>query len=263
VKGIVCYYSATGNTRFAAEYVARHLGFEYVLHDVRDGPPDFSRYDFAGFASPTDWLEEPMLVRRFMQSLPQAKGKPAFVLVTHGGMPGKTPASIAKAAAARGFAIVGCHVLKAPDNYPPIVAQGRPNDALRPLESDVRALDGFVSGLRIALAEIGAGKTAIPVTVKAPLKYRLIPSMSRERSKKSQGPKYVDAALCTKCGKCAKSCPYLAITLAPTPVFDEAKCMGCWACFNLCPTRAIYTNKLRGKGQYSGPPKRYKEILSR
>jgi len=263
VKGIVCYYSATGNTRLAADYVARHLGFECSLQDVRNGAPDLSKYDFAGFASPTDWLEEPMLMRRFMQALPVVKGIPAFVLVTHGGMPGKTPSNIANAASEKGFVVVGCHALEAPDNYPPIVAGGRPNDALRPQESDMRDLDGFISGLRISLTDIAAGKRALPITVKTPMKYRLIPSFSRERSKKGQGPKHVDAALCTKCGKCAKACPYFAIKLAPLPVFDEAKCMGCWACFNLCPTKAICTKKFRGKGQYNGPLKRYKEILSR
>ncbi|MBI4999912.1 MAG: 4Fe-4S binding protein [Euryarchaeota archaeon] len=263
MKGIVCCYSATGNTRLAAEYVARHLGFEFALHDVRNGAPDFSNYDFAGFASPTDWLEEPMLMRSFMRSLTGVNGKAAFVLVTHGGMPGKTPASIARAATEKGFVVVGCHVLKAPDSYPPIVAQGRPRDASLPLESEMRALDDFISGLRIALAGIADGKEAVPVIVKTPFAFRIMPSLSRERSKKAQGPKSVDAALCTKCGTCARACPYVAIELSSTPAFDEEKCMGCWACFNLCPTKAIYAGKLRGTGHYKGPLKRYREVLSK
>jgi len=67
------------------------------------------------------------------------------------------------------------------------------------------------------------------------------------------GEKYVDQALCTKCGQCAKGCPYGAIILSPFPSFDMAKCFGCWYCYNHCPKKAIYTKKIRNVGQYPKP----------
>jgi NAD-dependent dihydropyrimidine dehydrogenase PreA subunit len=47
----------------------------------------------------------------------------------------------------------------------------------------------------------------------------------------------------------------------PFPNFDESLCYGCWACYNRCPVRAIYTKKLRGKGQYPGPTEELRKKL--
>ena len=52
-------------------------------------------------------------------------------------------------------------------------------------------------------------------------------------------PRLVDAAACTRCGDCAQICGASAITLAPTPVYDDDKCVRCYACTEICPTAAI------------------------
>lgn len=52
-------------------------------------------------------------------------------------------------------------------------------------------------------------------------------------------PRLVDAAACIECGECAQICGAEAITLAPTPVFDDHRCVRCYACTEVCPTKAI------------------------
>ncbi len=52
-------------------------------------------------------------------------------------------------------------------------------------------------------------------------------------------PRLVNAAACTRCGDCAQICGASAITLAPTPVYDDGKCVRCYACTEICPTAAI------------------------
>ncbi|HMK91717.1 MAG TPA: DUF362 domain-containing protein, partial [Thermoleophilia bacterium] len=49
-------------------------------------------------------------------------------------------------------------------------------------------------------------------------------------------PRLVDPAACTRCGDCAQICGASAITLAPTPVYDDDKCVRCYACTEICPT---------------------------
>jgi uncharacterized protein (DUF362 family)/Pyruvate/2-oxoacid:ferredoxin oxidoreductase delta subunit len=52
-------------------------------------------------------------------------------------------------------------------------------------------------------------------------------------------PRLVDEQACTRCGDCAQICGADAITLAPTPVYDNDKCVRCYACTEICPTAAI------------------------
>jgi len=262
MKGIVCYYSATGNTKLAVKYIIKRLSLPFDLCDIaRDPMPDFSQYSAAGFASPVDWLAEPYLMRKFLSELPTVKGIPAFVFTTFGGLPGRTLSNLKKAASAKGFKVVAAHGLHVPDNYPPILSSGRHKNYGMPDDKEFAAFKKFLADLDGALKDSLAGKPVKEATVRSNLLGAVTGNLSRERSKKSQGPKFVDESLCTKCGKCEKGCPYKAIRLDPYPKFDETLCYGCWACYNRCPTKAIYTKKLRGKGQYPGPTEELRKKL--
>ena len=59
------------------------------------------------------------------------------------------------------------------------------------------------------------------------------------RSLLSARPRLVDASACTRCGNCVEICGVSAITLDPTPVFDDDLCVRCYACTEICPTAAI------------------------
>ncbi len=49
----------------------------------------------------------------------------------------------------------------------------------------------------------------------------------------------VNHELCTKCGKCAESCPTDAIVnQKDVMVTDQEKCITCFACYKVCPTNA-------------------------
>ncbi|MEI6724750.1 MAG: DUF362 domain-containing protein [Actinomycetes bacterium] len=68
----------------------------------------------------------------------------------------------------------------------------------------------------------------------------LPPSLHRAaRNLITARPRLVDVAACTKCGDCAGICGASAISLHPTPVFDDHLCVRCYACTEVCPTAAI------------------------
>lgn len=57
MKGIICYYSGSGNTKLAMKYLSKKIpNVEFELLDiVNSETPDFSNYDVAGFATFTDF----------------------------------------------------------------------------------------------------------------------------------------------------------------------------------------------------------------
>lgn len=59
-----------------------------------------------------------------------------------------------------------------------------------------------------------------------------------------QGPvPSVDPIKCSKCGTCAKVCPYFAIEMDETPKFNSNKCFRCGLCVSKCPVKALTYHK--------------------
>jgi len=253
VKGLICCYSGTGNTRLACEAIARGVeSVTFELFDVvRDGVPDLTGVDLVGFAAFADFLGPPMRTKTFLQSLPAQRGKPAFVFDTYGGFNGKTLELLYRWTTAQGFRVVESHALHTPENYPPMIRRGR-TFADAPNPKELAAFEGFIAKLDAIGHALAAGEE-VPRRRPPSGLFRFLPATPRSQSRRTMGGKHVDPELCTECGVCREACPYGAIELTPRPVFNRAKCWGCWACYNRCPTRAIYTRRLRGAGHYPEP----------
>ncbi len=263
MRGLICYFSATGNTKLVVDHLVRRLGANLDLCDIARQPaPDLSGYDIVGLASPVERMAEPPIVREFLRNLPPAPGKPAFLLVTYGAIAGRILENLAGAARARGLRVVESHALHVPDSFPPLAAIGL-DSADQPDETNLREFDDFIDRLKAVLADISAGRIVEECVPRPRLRNTLAPAWARELSKRTMGPKLVDEKACTRCGICANCCPYKAIRLSPWPVFDERRCDGCWACYSLCPEKAVYTRMLRGRGHYPGPTDEFKRKLAR
>lgn len=246
MKGIICYYSSTGNTRLACKYVAGNIEVPFDLVDVvKSRKVDLEPYDVVGFATFTDFGGPPHLFQTFMEGLPQQRGKLAFVFNTYGFMSIKTLRILARTAAAKGFHVIAGHSLNTPESYPPMIARGRGAEEA-PDEQRMRDFDAFVSTLGQLLEMAKNGQAIERSRVRVGLLNSILPARSRTTARQDMGAKYVDESLCSECGTCEKGCPYGAIRLDPRPIFEMSKCYGCWRCYNRCPEHAIYTEKYRG-----------------
>ncbi len=253
MKGLICYYSGSGNTKLACEAIARRTNeIEFDLFDiVRDGEPNLDGFDIVGFATFADFFGPPMRMKTFLESLPPQNDTPAFLFNTYGAFSGKTLGLLDRWTGKARFRAVASQSLHTPENYPPMIVRGRGfPDA--PNGKELAAFDRFIASLDALAKDHRAGR---PLRRRRPRQglFRVLPALPRTQSRRSMGAKSVDAELCIECGVCRTVCPYGAIDLAPKPVFDQAKCYGCWACYNHCPTKAIYTKKLRGVGHYPKP----------
>ncbi len=262
MKGVICTYSGSGNTKLACRYIAKNVrNVELGLFNiVKGGTIDLTQYDIVGLAAFTDFFAPSQVVQTFVEGLPQQNGKPAFVFNTFGFISGKTIKVLEKWADARGFRVVAGYSLHTPESYPPMIARGQAN-ADAPNEKEMTRFNEFITELGQLCAALDGGQPVTNKKISVGLLNRLMPTSARTQARKDMGEKYVDESLCTQCGTCEKGCPYQAIKLAPFPAFDMDKCYGCWRCYNRCPQQAIYTEKFRGGPFYPKPVEQLKAKL--
>jgi ferredoxin len=234
---------------------------EFDLIDVtREKSVDLDPYDVVGFATFTDFLGVPYLFQSFIEELPEAEGRPAFVFNTYGFISGKTLRIMEELVRERRYKVVAGHTLHTPESYPPQILRGLGAEKA-PSDREMARFEGFVTELARLLGEAEAGREVRSKRSRIGMLNSMIPRFPRTRSREDMGEKRVDEELCIECGKCERVCPYGAIKLAPEPVFDEQACYGCWGCYNHCPEGAIHTAKLRGEGRYPGPNEQLREKL--
>ena len=261
MRGAICYYSGSGNTKLACEHVAARIGVPFDLVDVTSGAaPDLAPFDVVGLAASTDFGGVPQRFETFLAGLPPQGGKLAFVLSTFGARSSRTLGSLAEQATARGFLVVGGHSLRMPESYPPMLAlhmafAGQPDGRA------MRKFDAFIAEIGQVLGRAESGAAVEPWRPRTGLLSGFSRPRDRTTARDDMGEKSVDADLCTECGICAQRCPYGAIRLAPKPVFDTSACYGCWRCYNQCPQQAIYTAKFRGGPYYPRPSERTRQAL--
>jgi len=253
MKGILCYYSGSGNTKLACQHLAKQINnAEFELCDiVKEDMPDFSRCDVAGFATFADFGSVSHCVRQFFEKMPP-QSMPAYVFNTYGFMSLATLRDLAKLVHDKGFRVLGGYSLHTPENYPPMRMRNRAaDDAPKPKELDT--FRAFIQRLDHQFGMLQNSQTVPHDPIKIGLKNTLFSVIPFPNAKKDMGEQQVDESTCSECGTCAKRCPYGAIQLAPKPVFDHRKCCGCWACYNHCPEHAIHTSKVTEDYRYPKP----------
>lgn len=261
-KGILFYNSTTGNTHAACEKIVR--GFrksDLVLRDcVSPGSTDISSFDFAGFATFTDFRGAHARIISLIDSLPRQNGTPAFVFNTCGGSSGRTLSDMRKRLEKKGLRVITGFTLSAPENFPPLVAIGHTGAGF-PDDDNLAAFKSWIGHADTLFA--GDCSALSPEKIPVGIIGKLVPPFPRRISRLFMGSKRIDETRCTKCGLCARICPWKAIEMTGYPSFDEKSCYGCWACYNRCPAKAIYTKKYRDKGHYPAPLAEYIDKMLR
>ena len=253
MKGIICYYSGSGNTKLACNYIKNKIkNADFDLYNiVKSDVPDFSKYDFAGFASFTDFGAPPKLLYSFIDKIDNQNGKNAFVFNTYGFMSGGTLKSMEQLLNSKGYNVLSGFTLHTPESYPPMRKRNKAFDD-SPNTTELQRFDDFIQLLDKQINDLKSDVEIQNVKIKSPFS-SLFLKFSREKAKKDFGIQNVDEQKCEECGVCMKGCPYEAITMNPKPIFNHHICAGCWYCYNHCKQKAIYTPKFTGKHQYPKP----------
>lgn len=249
MKGIIAYYSTTGNTALVCRHLAAKIpsaGFE-LLDASKDGGFDPDGYDVVGFATFADELRVPELMERCIASRKSSKGTRAFVLNTYGSISGRTLDDMAQAARRSGYRVIAAASIHMPENYPPMIRMGLSFRG-QPGGRQAAKLRRFIARIEGSLPAIEAG--ADVKEVRLGRRPPLLPLPARFLSRTQLGEVEFDADACTRCLRCVEGCPSRAIRFADRPSVDREACRACWKCYNLCPSGAVRGTKFGSGFRY-------------
>jgi len=241
-RALIVYLSQTGSTRRVAEAVSAGLsgrGLQCRTAELlKANPARAGEFDILGIGTPVFYYKEPLLVRRFIEQLPRADGRPAFTFITHGGNPVNTLRRMQKLLARRGYTVVNSFSCTGFDSYPMYLKSFR--EWGRPDAADLQAARDFGDRLADECRWFRDEKPfALPKYKFVGGKYFLLSHLLKGgMMKRTFPPHVVDENLCTRCGTCARNCPAQAITLEPYPKVGGA-CIWCYLCERICPEQAF------------------------
>lgn len=253
MKGIVVYYSATGNTRKVARAI--HRGIKEVLGDCdiatvkQADPRNMAKYDLITIGGPIWWYRETANLRLFIYNMPQLEGKLCVPFCVHGAAPAGFMFSIVPALKRKGLTIIGYHdwygsVYQVTHMPKPYITDGHPD------EVDLREAEDFGREMAKRAGRIAAGETnlipELPKGPKAPPLWRPPgPPMGRpsyaQPMPTPQRTINMEKCLFPECTTCMDNCPMHSIDFSVTPPVFRKSCVApyCSMCNRLCPVGAI------------------------
>ena len=249
MKGLIAYYSTTGNTRKICELIQRSIPeIPFDLLAISQGTKiAVSDYDIFGFATFADELRIPELMKDFFINNKTDIKKPTFVLNTHGSISGRTLTDLISFSGNSGFTVINAISVHTPENFPPMIKLGL-SFGTQPSKNQEKKLKAFIASLRKNIQSILENREAREIKPNVIASHFPLPR--RFMSSKGLGELRFDPVKCTVCKICERDCPSHAITFTEKFSVDASKCQKCWKCYNRCPTNAIYGTHFPGGYQY-------------
>lgn len=234
---MVLYFSATGNTEYIAQELARCLEDECVnlLDRIKRNDHSLlhSEKPFV-ICAPVYVCEMPRFLSKYLKKQTFSGSKDVYFIFTSGGYCGISGPLAKSMFRKKGMNYHGHAEFKMPRNY---VA----NDAypmLSPEEVTERILNARQMIAPVA-ADIRAGKKLKARHVFFFEMIITLPFNPVWTKIKLRAKDFYSTDNCIGCGKCAKLCPLNNITLKDKkPVWSD-QCSHCMACIGNCPTRGI------------------------
>lgn len=247
---MIFYFSATGNSQYAAEKIAAAAGDRLISigQALRDAHFDFdiTKDENVGFVLPTFAWTLPGAVATFIENLKLSGYANQYVygVFTCGESSGHESAALNTLLKTKAIALNCVFDLVMPDNF--IIWSDVPSparlDAM--LTSADKALEKIIDSIKAKT--LGTIDSGIPKDLHMPME---------EISTAKKSSKFYAEDNCTACGLCMARCPMRCIKADGMghPVW-EGTCTMCLACLHRCPVKAVqYGKDTQKKGRYVHP----------
>lgn len=249
-NGMIIYFSATGNSRFAA-----HLLADQLNEPITDAGAWIKNNQKGEFYSQTPWVfvaptyswQMPHIFADFIRETRFLDNREAYFILTCGGETGNADQEISALCKEKGLNFHGVWPTVMPDNYIIMFPSPAPDKCPQMMEKAADLLKKAADCIRK-----GQDFPAVPHNWLDKLKSGIV-NQGFYRFQIKTTPFYTTER-CTGCGKCVRLCPLNNIHLKNGQPVWGSNCTHCTACLNGCPTAAIeYGRKTKGKRRYQCP----------
>lgn len=244
---MIFYFSATGNTKWIAETIAKGLNDTAV--DMQSSDPaayTFTDTDVIGIVSPVYYCIVPDIVLNFAKRI-QTNGAWTFAVVDYSNYTGHALQYLDQ----NGMHIHSGYGVKMPDNTSVFgLTLDNEETSLQKLKRAVPRVNEIINRLQ----EKEEGVFDSEEGEKDPQEQTdTLGALYHSGNVTKTDVWSVDTEKCIGCGLCARRCPAQAIEIQDHhPVWIRETCAMCAACINNCPVLAIeYGDKSQGVYRYT------------
>lgn len=248
---MIFYFSATGNSKYAAEQLQKEFGGEMISIPEAACRKEFSYEIGKGekviFVFPVYFWNLPFIVSEFLEKMTlRGEDLQVCAVITCGGQLLGADMQFYKALKQKGLRAKAVYELKMPDNCVNYFNLPNPEAQvmiLRSAEKDLEAIiDSIKFSFRVSYQSGIFGKLWTKICLPV---YK-----NQCRTKKYRVQNH-----CIGCGLCQSVCPSQAITMQEgRPNWIKDKCVWCQGCINRCPVEAIqFGKKTEKRGRYIHP----------
>lgn len=255
---MILYFSASGNSRWAARRLAELLG-DKALSVLEISPEEIEMSgETLGFVFPVySWGVTP-LVTQYIRSLNgvfirRAAEAHIWMVATCGDDVAYAPEMLKDALADVGLHLSSGWSLQMPNTY--VLLPGFDVDSKdvedRKLQEAERRIERIAQKISSRVPQESYVRGGMP-WIKSKVVFPLFVKMGISPSRWHAGDS------CVGCGRCAAICPMSNIEMRNTeegrmPEWGK-ECISCLACYHVCPRHAVQYGRItRGKGQYLHP----------
>lgn len=240
MKGIIIYFSLTGNTKKIAKAI--HQGMSHLMEpcDIATTKEvDVQRlgdYDLIGLGFP-DWGHAlPLPIQHVIDAMARLKGQYVFTFFTHGTLP-EWGYQVLNALQKKELAVIGIRHWYGSVNLPripkPFLTDGHPDSI------DLKEAESFgeeMAGLRQRISR--EGPKIIPPLPPIPEQPSRPPAVIGDNPPKLN----IEKCRYPECQLCMDHCPMNGIDLSVSPPVFAKPCRSCNFCEMICPEGAIETD---------------------
>ncbi len=234
---MVLYFSATGNTEYIAQEIAKRLNDECInlLDRVKNNNHDVLHFDTPFIiCAPVYVCEMPRFLSKYLKKQTFTGNKDVYFIFTSGGYCGISGQLAKSIFRKKKMNYRGHAEFKMPRNY--VASDSYP--MLEKAEVEERILQSY-DKIDSVVADIQAGNKLKARHIFLFESIITIPFNPVWCKFKLKAKDFYATDKCVGCGKCANVCPLNNISVKDRKPVWQHNCTHCMACIGNCPTRAI------------------------